>query len=436
MASLVISVLADVSKAAKSLQQIEQQTGSFADKAKGALSTFAGAFSLNKLQSWASEWTGLAKDASKTTANVGRIFGEASGQVTDWAKQNANALGLTTAAAEKYAITLGNQLQSYGVTSQQAATMSTDAMRRSADVAKVLGKDMDTVQSALSSALRGRFGAMKDLGVQMDTAEVQARLLSKGLGDLTEDQLSAAQASEVLAMFMEQTGQMAGAVQPGTMKELTATIEELKTSLGSALLPVLNEIIPVLIRFADWAKEHPGLMQAVVFSFMAVAAAVSVMAAAMGILTLVSSPWLAIIGAIVLALAAVGAAIYLVVHNIDSIVGAIETAIGWLSIFTDMWDGLVSVFNWVIDKLQWIASLIGGLGSGLFGWIGGIVGGRGVGAGGAAPTGYAAGVTVAPSITFTGDVGDPALVAARVISALEGWTAANGRGRLARLVGA
>jgi hypothetical protein len=41
----------------------------------------------------------------------------------------------------------------------------------------------------------------------------------------------------------------------------------------------------------------------------------------------------------------------------------------------------------------------------------------------------------APSITFTGDVGDPMLAGRRIVGALETWAAANGRRRLAALVG-
>jgi hypothetical protein len=44
-------------------------------------------------------------------------------------------------------------------------------------------------------------------------------------------------------------------------------------------------------------------------------------------------------------------------------------------------------------------------------------------------------VVFAPAITFTGDVGDPMLAGRRIVGALETWAAANGRRRLAALVG-
>lgn len=455
MASLTISILADVSKASKALQEIQGQTEGFADKAKGALAGLAGAFSLNKLQGWASEWTGLAREAAGSADAVTRVFGEAAGSVFDWAKENANAIGLTAAEAGRYAVVLGNQLQSYGVTAEDAASQSTEALRRSADVAKVLGKDMESVQGAISSALKGRFNSMKDLGVQMDKETVQARLLGAGLGELTEDELTAAQASEVLAMFLEQTGHMAGSVKPGNLKELGAAVTEVKTSLGEGLQPIIKEIIPYFLKMTDWAKENPALLRGVVYSLMAVAAALSLASIAMGIFALVSSPIALIVGGIVLALAGIAAVVYLVVTNFDTLTGALRGALDWILNLTSGWGDLLLLFGgplglailavknfekaWeavkriVAEVADRIGDLIGKAG-GILGRIPGVPWAAG-GGGGFGPASSSSSVTLAPAITFNGDVGDPSLIAGRVIGALEVWTAANGRARIARLAG-
>ena len=49
-------------------------------------------------------------------------------------------------------------------------------------------------------------------------------------------------------------------------------------------------------------------------------------------------------------------------------------------------------------------------------------------------TSYAAPITFAPQITFTGDVGDPTLAGRRIVAALEPWAAVNGRRRIEALV--
>ena len=43
-------------------------------------------------------------------------------------------------------------------------------------------------------------------------------------------------------------------------------------------------------------------------------------------------------------------------------------------------------------------------------------------------------MTFAPSITITGDVGDPTLAGRRIVAALETWVGENGRRRIAALV--
>ena len=50
-------------------------------------------------------------------------------------------------------------------------------------------------------------------------------------------------------------------------------------------------------------------------------------------------------------------------------------------------------------------------------------------------TPYGPPVTFAPTINISGDIGDPVLAGRRIVAALESWTAANGRRRVAALVG-
>jgi phage-related protein len=58
-------------------------------------------------------------------------------------------------------------------------------------------------------------------------------------------------------------------------------------------------------------------------------------------------------------------------------------------------------------------------------------GAAGVSTYGAATTGP---IVFAPAITISGDIGDPVLAGRRIVAALEAWTAANGRRRVAALV--
>jgi hypothetical protein len=59
----------------------------------------------------------------------------------------------------------------------------------------------------------------------------------------------------------------------GKMKILSNSIGETKESIGAALLPVLEAVLPVLNKFAAWAQDNPK-------AFLAIAAAIGAVAAA------------------------------------------------------------------------------------------------------------------------------------------------------------
>jgi hypothetical protein len=59
----------------------------------------------------------------------------------------------------------------------------------------------------------------------------------------------------------------------GKMAILKNSISETKESIGAALLPVVQAVLPVLQKFADWAQKNPN-------AFLAIAAAIGLVAAA------------------------------------------------------------------------------------------------------------------------------------------------------------
>jgi hypothetical protein len=69
----------------------------------------------------------------------------------------------------------------------------------------------------------------------------------------------------------------------GKMKILKNSIGETKESIGAALLPVLEAVLPVLNKFAAWAQENPKAFLAIAAAIGAVAAAIVVTNIAMAL---------------------------------------------------------------------------------------------------------------------------------------------------------
>jgi hypothetical protein len=504
MPGLTISIISDVKKAIQGLDQVSEKSKGFGSTMQGVAGAVGGYLSFNTAQKWAGEWIDAAKKSNKASKGVSIVFGDSAKEIMNFATTSANALGMTQTEAERYAISIGNQLKGYGLSQKDAAKGSVDLTKRAADMSYVLGTDVNTVLSAMGSALKGRTGGLKSLGVNIDSNTIKERLAAKGLGDLSGEQATAAQAAEILALTMEKTGSMAGVLSKKTddtatsMPALKASIEDTKASLGQALLPALNDILPVLNDFAQWAEKHPGLMQAVAVTVLALAVAVGVFSLAMAALSIASAPvWLIVLG-IAAAIAALIIVVVLIIKYWDTLVGWFKTAWQWISNlidqhkilalviggpvaaailvishFSEIWDGVKKVVQGVWDVIKKIVDLVNGALTSAFNAIKGVIDGvkRAVenvldvagkvvdkigqvasapgklldkinpfAAGamyappGPATTGGAATGTASIVLNIAGDVGDPVVLGRRIVAALDAYTSANGRRRLAELV--
>jgi hypothetical protein len=127
------------------------------------------------------------------------------------------------------------------------------------DISTATGKDLGTVSDALSKAYAGNYKGLKALSPEMSA-------LIKDGADLN-------QIMDVLGgTFGGATAKSAGTAA-GQMKILKLSISETTESIGAALLPVVEAVLPIINKFAKWAQDNPKV-------FLAIAAAIGVVAAA------------------------------------------------------------------------------------------------------------------------------------------------------------
>jgi len=127
------------------------------------------------------------------------------------------------------------------------------------DISTATGKDLGTVSDALSKAYAGNYKGLKALSPEMSS-------LIKDGADLN-------QIMDVLGgTFGGATAKSAGTAA-GQMKILKLSISETTESIGAALLPVVEAVLPIINKFAKWAQDNPKV-------FLAIAAAIGVVAAA------------------------------------------------------------------------------------------------------------------------------------------------------------
>lgn len=187
-----------------------------------------------------------ASDLNETVSKVGVVFGEQSGSVIAFGQSAASALGMSTNAALTAAGTYGNLFRSMGMTEDSSAKMSTSLVGLAADLASFNNQNPEEVLNALRAGLTGETEPLKKLGVNLNQALIEQRALDMGLwkGKGTLDAAAKAQAS--YALIMEQTSLAQGdfARTSGGLANqqriLAGTIENIKASIGTGLLPILQ----------------------------------------------------------------------------------------------------------------------------------------------------------------------------------------------------
>jgi len=127
------------------------------------------------------------------------------------------------------------------------------------DISTATGMSSATVADALAKAYQGNFRALASLSPEMK------RLVKEGADMNT--------IMEVLGGTFGGATAKNAETAAGKMAILKNSIGETKESIGAALLPVLEAVLPVLNKFAAWAQDNPK-------AFLAIAAAIGLVAAA------------------------------------------------------------------------------------------------------------------------------------------------------------
>jgi hypothetical protein len=131
------------------------------------------------------------------------------------------------------------------------------------DIAQGSGRDLATVSDALAKAYGGNFKALGQL-----SPEIKAMI---------KDGASLDDVMNVLGGTFGGATAAAAETAAGRMKILKNSLDETKESIGAALLPAVEAILPLVQKFADWAQDNPkaflfiaGTIAAIAASIMAV----------------------------------------------------------------------------------------------------------------------------------------------------------------------
>ena len=249
------------------------------------------------------------------------------------------------------------------------------------DISAATGKPLATVTEALAKAAGGSTTALGKL--------------SPELKDMMKNGLDAEGAMSVLTDTFGGAAQTAADTAQGQFKRLGVALAETKESIGAALLPAIEAVLPFLTAMGAWAADNSTVFLVVAGVIGGIAAAIVITNAAMTAWAAATTAFTAIQGVfnavmaanpvVLFALAIAGLVIGLVIaykkfdafrNIVDAVFGAIKAGIKGgmdaittylsfvMGVYKAIFNGIATLWNNTIGKLsfsvpKWVPGLGG-----------------------------------------------------------------------------
>ena len=213
----------------------------------------------------------IGKDALQAASDLEEVqnvvdvtFGSAGAKkIEAWAKAAGDQFGLTETQAKRFTSTLGAMMKSSGLAGDEIVDMSTDMAGLAADMASFYNLDFDTAFQKIRSGISGETEPLKQLGINMSVANLEAFALQKGLDKTFSEMTQGEQVMLRYQYLMQATSDAQGDFSRtmdgfANSKRLFETnLETLKTNLGGFIMDVVTPAIAGINEFFAALTKEP-----------------------------------------------------------------------------------------------------------------------------------------------------------------------------------
>lgn len=150
-----------------------------------------------------------------------------------------------------------------------------NALAMAMDISTATGMDLTSVSDALAKAYQGNFKALRSLSPEM------AAMIKEGA--------TLEEVMNVLGGTFGGSTAVAAETAAGKMQRMKVALDETKESIGAALMPALESILPYFQKAAEWANKNPDAFLKVAAAVGAIAGAIIALNVAMKVYTVVQT---------------------------------------------------------------------------------------------------------------------------------------------------
>ena len=266
----------------------------------------------------------------------------------DWISTQGTLLGVTDTELRPVLARLTKATGSV----TKAQELATQAM----DIAASTGKPLATVTASLEKAYGGNLTALAKLAPESREMIKDGATFEQVMGKIAKTTGGAATTAANTAQ--------------GQFKRLGVALDETKESIGAALMPAVEALLPILTKFGDWASKHPGILLAIGAAIATIAAAIVAVNIAMAL-----NPF----SLIAIAVVGLGALLVTAYKKFEPFRTVVDTVFGamkyWinnvtipafqtlLAVVKTIFNGIASAWNNTVGKLSFkLPSWVPGLG--------------------------------------------------------------------------
>ena len=206
----------------------------------------------------------LASDLEEVQNVVDVAFGESSEKINDWAEAAGTAFGLSELAAKRYAGTMGAMLKSMGLADAEVAQMSTSLVGLAGDFASFYNIASDEAFAKIRAGLSGETEPLKQLGINMSVANLEAYALSQGIekvySEMTQAEQVALRYEYLMSVTADAQGDFARTSESLANQQRIASlaIETVGAAIGRELLPLATSATKAFGQLATGVAEAMG----------------------------------------------------------------------------------------------------------------------------------------------------------------------------------
>lgn len=210
----------------------------------------------------------MVSDMDEAINKVDVVFGGASKTVHEFSNTTLTAYGIAKSTALDMAALFGDMATSMGFSQEEAAKMSTELVALAGDLASFKNVSLDQVETALKSIYTGETEPLKNFGLVMTEANLQAYALSQGIetatSAMTQNEKVALRLQYVFDNTKNAQGDFARTSDStaNQLRILSESLKELAAIGGKELIPMvlpiikqLNQIIQEVGQLDDGTKD-------------------------------------------------------------------------------------------------------------------------------------------------------------------------------------